>query len=127
MHWINCRCKFNNVPEILGVTDYIKSFKEWWASLQPAGRITASGAFTHTISDGETWGKTQKGGPNGFNTVLIALSFWLGAVTKAKAEPKECEEMIQDVLWVVDSMLTALKHSKKRVRDEDESGGPSKR
>src|SRR5262245_25350080 len=105
MRWINGGCRFSHVPEILGLVEYVKLFKGWWASLQPAGCVTASGAFTRTISDGETWVRTQKGGPNGFNTVLIALSFWLCAVTKSHSKTDKCEEMIQDVLWVVDSML----------------------
>jgi hypothetical protein len=124
-HWINCGRKFTQIPEISDLAAYSKSFNTWWASLQPGSRVTSSG-LTRDVSAGETWAKTKKGGLNGFNSVVIALSFWLHNA-KTEAQLQEFEEVLEDVLWVCNQMLAESNVSGKRPREDGEEIGPSKR
>jgi hypothetical protein len=118
-HWINCGRKFSHPPDVPDLDAYAKSFNNWWTSIQPESRISSSG-LTHNVSAAEEWTKIKKGGPNGFNTVLIALSFWLQNV-KTKPQQRKCEAVMEDILWAADQMLIKCTVPSKRPHDESDS------
>jgi hypothetical protein len=87
--------------------------------MQPGTHTIASGVLTRDVRTKETWEKTRKGGTNGFVTVLICLAMWLRA-TSSKNEQEICEVAIQDVLWVLDQMISQgnpAKHASEDVED----------
>jgi len=114
-HWINCGRKLNRLPVISDLSEYGKSFNLWWASLQPATRIVSPGVLSRNIDGGETWVKVRKGSINGFYTAILALSFWHHS-TLTSAQRRECNEVIEDALWVADQLIGHLKHP----RDDDD-------
>src|SRR5262245_32755619 len=118
-HWINCGRKFTHLPVIPDLVSYVASFNNWWRSLQPETRVVTEGVITRDVEAEESWEKTRKGGVNGFVTVLICLAVWLRS-TSSETEREICEVAIQDVLWVVERMISRGNAPKRALEDVED-------
>ena len=99
----------------------------WWIALQPAWRVADDGSFNYEVPEGEDWCTLHKGGKAGLYTVVVALSWWVRALTPEI--PGFCVwKAVNDVQWVINKILKKCVSSrKKRQREESAPSGKSKR
>jgi len=83
------------------------SWKAWWLSLQPDSRVQQGSKLRRVHVTGEKWEKLSKGGINGFFNIVVSLSWWWAAV-KSSAQRKVFMEMLEDVSWVQDQVISSL-------------------
>ena len=99
----------------------------WWIALQPAWRVADDGSFNYEVPEGEDWCTLNKGGKAGLYTVVVALSWWVRALTPQT--PKFCAWMaVHDVQWVITQISKrCVSAGKKRQWEEPTPSGKSKR
>ena len=103
--WINGGRK--TTPIIDDLPAFIMSWKAWWLSLQPDSRVQQGSKLRQVHVTGEKWEKLSKGGINGFFNIVVSLSWWWAAV-KSSAQRKVFMEMLEDVSWVQDQVISSL-------------------
>ena len=81
--WIQRARSTRYQPPIDDIDEYARSFRTWWASLQPELRRLGDSVL-HDSVDGD-WTCLKKGGVNGVLSVLAGLFFW-GAVIKNRPD-----------------------------------------
>ena len=100
----------------------------WWIALQPGWRLAEDGSFIYEVPRDEDWAGLHKGGKAGLYTVVVALSWWVRALTPQI--PSFCAWMaVRDVQWVIDQIcMKRAPAGKKRGLEEDSAAsGKSKR
>ena len=123
--WIKSKKK-NSPPEV-NVDTYGPSFMAWWIALQPVWRVSDDSSFNYTAPGNEDWRVLQKGGSAGLYTVVVALSWWIRALTPESFS--SCAwTAVRDVHWVIDQISRKLTPSgTKRALEVSNSSGKSKR
>ncbi|KAI0054696.1 hypothetical protein BV25DRAFT_1816697, partial [Artomyces pyxidatus] len=129
-HWVSRGRRFEKPPEVGKPAEFMVVWRKWWIALQPEWRgddwpLSRTGATGE-----ETWEETLKGGRNGFEMILVSLSWW-GAVAKTEKQKREWELAVEDVQWVAEQMLTHLGNeasiSHKRDGEALPEGAPAKK
>ena len=77
--WIKSKKK-NSPPEI-DVEEFMSSFMAWWIALQPGWRLADDGSFNYEMPKDEDWHVLHKGGLARLYIVVVALSWWIRALT----------------------------------------------
>lgn len=99
----------------------------WWIAIQPAWRVADDGSFNYEVPEDEDWCALHKGGKAGLYTVVVALSWWVRALTP-EIPGFRAWKAVHDVQWVIDKISTKYVSSgKKRQREESAPSGMSKR
>ncbi|KAJ8472367.1 hypothetical protein ONZ51_g8553 [Trametes cubensis] len=117
--WIQAHRQYEKPPTVKA-TEYGATWVLWWRELQPEIRLDAAGGLQRPPVDvlkGGSWGVLRRGGPNGFFLVLLALSWWVKSAVDGR-DVKNAFAMVEDVLWVLDTMLSAPE-----VGEDGEEGG----
>ena len=123
--WIKGKKKTS--PPKVDVETYGSSFMAWWIALQPAWRVSNNGCFNYTAPSDEDWHVLQKGGTTGLYTVVVALSWWVRALTPESSSLRAWTA-VHDVHWVIDEISKKLVSTgKKRVFESSTPSGKSKR
>jgi hypothetical protein len=115
--WIKGRKK--DSPPDVEVEKYGSSFMAWWIALQPEWRICEDGSFIYEAPKDEDWSVLHKGGTAGLYTVVVALSWWVRALTP-EITSFRAWGAVRDVQWVIDQicMKFAPAGGKKRRREQ---------
>ena len=99
----------------------------WWIALQPAWRVADDGSFNYEVPEGEDWCALHKGGKAGLYTVIVALSWWVRALTP-ETPGFRAWKAVNDVEWVINKISRkCVSSGKKRQREEAAPLGKSKR
>jgi hypothetical protein len=126
--WIKSRKK--NSPPDVDAEKYGSSFMAWWIALQPEWRLQDNGSFNYEAPKDEDWSALHKGGKAGLYTVVVALSWWVRALT-AEIPSFRAWTAVRDVQWVINEISTKLTTTppagKKRQLEESAPSGKSKR
>ena len=121
--WLKYGRKYHAMPSVDGTVDkFGDTWMKWWAHLQPEWRGGNDGFSTDAPDDAD-WTELQKGGANGFFLILMSVCWWGAAVLDDNGEEIEPAyskwlKAIEDVQWVLESMVEGLETSNKRTRDE---------
>jgi hypothetical protein len=102
--WINNGRQ--GLPDIQNVGSFAVAWRKWWLFLQPPSRVAGT-ELQQVVRDGEKWVELRKGTVNGFFTVIAGLCAW-SVVAKTDEESKELLEMIKDLYWVQEQMISGL-------------------
>jgi len=123
--WIKSKKK-NSAPDI-DVEQFASSFMAWWIALQPGWRLADDGSFKYETPTGEDWRVLHKGGSAGLYIVVVALSWWIRALTPES--PSFCAwTAVHDVQWVIDQISkTLLRIGKKRPLEDSTKSSKAKR
>lgn len=72
----------------------------WWIAIQPDWRLSDDATFIYDVPNDKDWRLLCKGGLAGLYTVVVALSWWVGALP---AEPLSlCTWLaVCNVQWVI--------------------------
>ena len=123
--WIKSKKK-NSPPEV-NVNTYGPSFMAWWITLQPVWRVSDDSLFNYMAPSNEDWCVLQKGGLAGLYTVVVALSWWIRALTPESFSSRALTA-VRDVRWVIDQISRKLTPSgMKQALEVSISSGKSKR
>ena len=76
--WIRSRKK-DSVPKV-DADEFGSSFMAWWIAIKPDWRLSDDATFIYDVPNGEDWRQLHKGGSAGLYTVVVALSWWVGAL-----------------------------------------------
>jgi hypothetical protein len=107
--WIAGGCRAP--PTIDDLQEYVQTWKAWWKSLQPSLRATARfSKLPRAIGPDDDWESLQKGGINGFFTVVASLSWWFAEV-KSDTQKKDFNNTVSDVLWAQEQVIASLRDS----------------
>jgi hypothetical protein len=105
----------------------------WWIALQPEWRLQDDGSFNYEAPKDEDWCVLHKGGKAGLYTVVVALSWWVRALTP-EIPSFRAWTAVHDVQWVIDEISTKLATTaasatagKKRQLEDSAPSGKSKR
>ena len=104
--------KYTKAPTLTParVEPYAATWKRWWETLQPEWREVGETFIEGTDVSDNDWGVLLSGGNNGLYIVVISLGWWLAAVSKDKDknpnEWKDIEDVLADVAWVFDGVLS---------------------
>ena len=99
----------------------------WWIALQPAWRVADDGSFNYEVPKGEDWCTLHKGGKAGLYTVVVALSWWIRALTP-EISAFCAWKAVKDVQWVINKIaMKCVSAGKKRQREDSTPSGKSKR
>ena len=99
----------------------------WWIALQPAWRVTDDGSFNYEAPEGEDWCTLYKGGKAGLYTVVMALLWWVKALTP-EILGFRAWKAVNDVQWVINKILMMCVTSGKKWQWEEAAPlGKSKR
>jgi hypothetical protein len=102
----------------------------WWIALQPEWRLQDDGSFNYEAPEDEDWRALHKGGRAGLYTVVVALSWWVRALTP-EIPSFRAWTAVHDVQWVIGQISTKLATTapagKKRQLEESAPSGKSKR
>lgn len=101
---------------------YGSSFMAWWIAIQPAWRIADDGSFNYDAPMDEDWSVLNKGGRAGLYTVVVALSWWIRALTPEITQFRAWGA-VRDVQWVIDQITMKFAAPRKKRRCDD--SGPS--
>lgn len=114
--WIKSKKK-TSPPEI-DVEEFASSFMAWWIALQPGWRLADDGSFKYEMPKDEDWRVLCKGGSAGLYVVVVALSWWIRALTPDS--PSFCAwTAVHDVHWVIDQISKTLLPGGKKCPLED--------
>lgn len=95
-----------DVPTIKSIRVFEKEWVEWWSAAQPEWRDTSDWPFEQEDADGHDWGGLIDGGKDGLYVVMVSLGWWVHA--KDSSEDSKIDEAIEDVAWVIDSLVSLL-------------------
>ena len=100
----------------------------WWIAIQPKWRIADDGSFNYNIPVDEDWRVLHKGGKTGLYIVVVALSWWVRALTP-EIPSFRAWTAVRDVRWVIDQISTKLctPAMKKRPLEDVAQVGKAKR
>jgi hypothetical protein len=99
----------------------------WWIALQPEWRIADNGSFVCEVPEDEDWSELRKGGKAGLYTVVVALSWWVKALTP-EIPAFRAWISVQDVQWVINQITRKyMRAGKKRLREDSAPSGKSKK
>jgi hypothetical protein len=95
----------------------------WWIALQPRWRLAEDGSFNYNVPEDEDWHVLHKGGKAGLYTVVVALSWWVRALS-SEVPSLRVWKAVHDVRWVIEqiSMKLAPAGRKRPVEDSAQSG-----
>jgi hypothetical protein len=105
----------------------------WWIALQPAWRVADDGSFNYMAPSDEDWRALQKGGSAGLYIVVVALSWWVRALSlesllTAESSSFRAWTAVHDVNWVIDRISKKLTPTgKKRAPEGSMLSGKAKR
>jgi hypothetical protein len=124
--WIKSKKK--NSPPDVDADTFGSSFMAWWIALQPEWRIANDGSFNYEVPADEDWRVLHKGGKTGLYIVVVALSWWVGALTPAIPSFRAWTA-VHDVQWVINQIFAKLPSpaTKKRPLEEVAKVGTAKR
>lgn len=110
----------------MDVERYGSLFMEWWIALQLEWRLGEERSFKYEAPKEEDWSVLLKGGTAGIYTVIVALSWWVRALTQ-EISCFNAWKAVHDVQWVMDQICMKLVHAsgKKRCREESGKGSTS--
>jgi hypothetical protein len=100
------------------VEKYGSSFMAWWLALQPEWRIADDGSFNYEVPKDEEWLVLHKGGAAGLYTVVVALSWWVRALTPEIVSFRAWGA-VHDVQWVIEQISTKFPPASKKPQCED--------
>jgi hypothetical protein len=95
----------------------------WWIAIQPDWRIADDGSFNYEAPREEDWSVLHKGGKAGLYTVVVALSWWVRALTPDITPSFRAWGAVADVQWVINQITLKFAPAGKKRRAED--SGPS--
>ncbi|KAI9066135.1 hypothetical protein FKP32DRAFT_1566488 [Trametes sanguinea] len=96
-------------PEINDEQEYVRMWRLWWAGLQPEWRPLDDYGWPMIGGIGE-WDVLTSPGKNGILIVLLSLVWWREVATEASWV--QWDAAVEDVVWVLHSMVTASMCSK---------------
>ena len=114
------------MPLVENIDQYATAWNSWWHKLQPSWR---GGALSRDVPPGASWGHLLCGGASGLLTVVLALAWWMQAVSKCgDTQLVTVQTAIDEVSWALIQMRTALasgqRNGKKREAENDTDESP---
>jgi hypothetical protein len=99
----------------------------WWIAIQPEWRVKDDGSFNYKAPKDEDWSVLHKGGKTGLFMVVVALSWWVRALTP-NIPSFRAWTAVRDVQWVIDQISAKFKPARKKRQSEDSapSGKPKR-
>ncbi|KZV59717.1 hypothetical protein PENSPDRAFT_551244, partial [Peniophora sp. CONT] len=73
--WIKRHRILERAPDVEDVDLFISQMQDWYVAAQPAGRGDAL-PFNRDMLDADSWTCLIRGGGNGWQIFLIALTWW---------------------------------------------------
>ena len=126
--WIKSKKK--DTPRDVDPDSYGSSFMAWWIAIQPNWRVNDDASFNYVVPAAEDWRQLHKGGSVGLYTVVVALSWWIKALS-AEAESSRAWSAVRDVQWVVEQIYKNVKPAfqgkKQGCDDGNQDAGNGKR
>ncbi|KAG6809104.1 hypothetical protein H0H92_001590, partial [Tricholoma furcatifolium] len=114
------------VPEVCS-PEYAVSFGQWWRDMQPSWRtenMSPDEPLTRHVPSDAHWDNLLSGGTNGIFLVIVALAFWARAPDFASTE-RAFREAVDDVAWVLMTILPLLPCTGKRPGNDDAEAKPA--
>ncbi|KDR65964.1 hypothetical protein GALMADRAFT_81289, partial [Galerina marginata CBS 339.88] len=129
--WIKSKKKTS--PPDVEADNFGSAFMAWWIALQPNWRLSDDGSFNYKAPDNEDWHVLHKGGKAGLYTVVMALSWWIRALTP-DIPFFRAWTAVRDVQWVIDQVSTKVTPptkvtpaAKKRALEDSTQTGKAKK
>ncbi|EDR08980.1 uncharacterized protein LACBIDRAFT_326631 [Laccaria bicolor S238N-H82] len=104
--WIKSKKK--DTPREVNPDSYGSSFMAWWIAIQPDWRLNDDTSFNYVVPATEDWRQLHKGGSAGLYTIVVALSWWIKALS-AETNSSRAWSAVRDVQWVVDQIYKKVK------------------
>jgi hypothetical protein len=108
---------------------FASSWWKWWRNLQPSWRTHAPLVLSRQVPLNADWSAMEKGTPNGFFVIILALGWWALGIKHAGTVTGDgisnLMNAIDDTTWVLEQM--ALSRPNKRARDGREDNTRAKR
>ncbi|KAI0039071.1 hypothetical protein FA95DRAFT_1458674, partial [Auriscalpium vulgare] len=98
-YWTNRGRHFDKPAVIEDVAEFADSWRSWWTHLQPEWRAGDWPLRRTGAREDEDWMELRKGGRNGFEMILVSMSWWFSAAEPG-TERNEWESALEDVNWV---------------------------
>jgi hypothetical protein len=111
--WIKSKKK--DLPSDVEADPYGSAFMTWWIAIQPKWRLADDGSFVYTMPADEDWCILHRGGSAGLCTVVVALSWWINALS-ADDSTIRAWTAVHDVNWVINKIsekISTASHGKK--------------
>ena len=96
--WIKSKKKIS--PPEIDIDEFASSFMAWWIALQPGWRLADDGSFKYEAPKNEDWRVLHKGGSAGLYIVVVALSWWVRALTP-EIPSFHAWTAVHNVQWVI--------------------------
>lgn len=114
--WIKSKKK--DSPHQVDPDTYGSSFMTWWIAIQPEWRLADDSTFKYMAPVDEDWRVLHKGGSAGLYTVVVALSWWVMALTP-EVPSFRAWTAVRDVQWVIEEIYKKIQpQGKKRGRED---------
>lgn len=114
--WIKSKKK--DVPREVDPDTYGSAFMTWWIAIQPEWRLADDSSFIYVAPVDEDWRVLHKGGSAGLYTVVVALSWWVRALTP-EVPSFRAWTAVRDVQWVIDEIYKKIQPQGKKRGCED--------
>ncbi|KAF8872319.1 hypothetical protein CPB84DRAFT_1753656 [Gymnopilus junonius] len=99
--WIKSKKK--DVMPKINADEYGSSFTAWWIAIQPKWRLADDSSFVYSMPASEDWCFLHKGGSSGLYIVVIALSWWVKALTLGESQIR-VSTAIHNITWVINQI-----------------------
>jgi len=97
----------DDIPFVLDVGAYSKSWILWWTACQPAWRKSTGWPLSREKDTNADWGKLAARGQNGMFMVVMSTTWW--ATSLESAEDRYLfDEAVDDIRWVIMQVLESL-------------------
>ena len=117
--WIKSKKKTS--PLEIDIDEFASSFMAWWIALQPGWRLANYGAFNYKAPNNEDWQVLHKGCSTGLYIVIVALSWWVRALTP-DSPSFHAWTAVHDVQWVINQIMKKPTSAGKKRQLEDSAG-----
>ena len=123
------RSQADQMPLLNNIEDFGTSWNSWWRAMQPSWR---GEALLRDAPVKDDWRPLFCGGANGLLVVIVALAWWIQAISSdSGSDWSHIEAAVDEVGWAVVQLRTALigdvsnSIGKKRLHESDTSQLPT--
>ncbi|KAH6907127.1 hypothetical protein BKA70DRAFT_1105186, partial [Coprinopsis sp. MPI-PUGE-AT-0042] len=119
--WIKSKGKKKaEIPEF-DLSEFSQQLVEWWRLLQPSWHSFPEGP--RSLPDGADWSSLVKVGPAGIYTVIVPLAWTLHAGGGTSDIASDLWDMVDDVTWVLQQIITEAEKPVHVNTEQAQSGG----
>lgn len=120
--WMKGRCYGDrDIPCVLNVEAYRKTWVEWWTSCQPSWRQDKGWPLPKVQAKKTTWGKLSAQGKNSLFLVIMLTTWWAPSL-QSDDQRHFFKEVMDDIRWVIEQQLEIASTPNEPPIDENVPG-----